>query len=288
MSDVLFSVFPNERFIDLTLYQSGYEKCDPMHGYGPNIRNHFLFHYIISGKGTFRANDKNLDYTDYALSGGCGFFIEPGYVNHYWADGDDPWEYIWVEFDGLRARAYVEAAGLSHAHPVYRPENPEDGAKLQENMFAIVKADNGASLYQIGYLYLFVDTLIRTSQSRKQALGGKLREFYAREAINYIEHHYAENITVEELAEICRLDRSYFGKVFKSAVGQPPQEFLLRYRMEKAAEALELTSESIADISVSVGYANALHFSRAFKSVYGMSPREYRQKNKLMEKRWRE
>ncbi len=87
------------------------------------------------------------------------------------------------------------------------------------------------------------------------------------------------------MAQICKLDRSYFGKVFKSVVGQPPQEFLLRYRMEKAAEALMLTSSAIADISVSVGYANSLHFSRAFKSVYGISPREYRRKNKLMDGR---
>lgn len=285
MSDVLFSVFPNERFIDLTLYQSGYEKCMPMHGYGPSVRNHFLFHYIISGKGVLRANDKKMNSIDYPLSGGSGFFIEPGYVNHYWADSEEPWEYIWIEFDGLRARSYVEAAGLSYAHPVYRPEKPEDGIKLLDEMFAIVKAQNASTLYQIGHLYLFVDTLIHTSQSRKQVLGGKLREFYAREAINYIEQHYAENITVEELARTCQLDRSYFGKVFKSAVGQPPQEFLLRYRMEKAAEALVITSEAIADISVSVGYANSLHFSRAFKSVYGVSPREFRQKNKLMDKK---
>lgn len=284
MQNVLFSIFPNERFMDLTLYQNGYEKCIPMHGYGPSVRNHFLFHYIISGKGTLWANDKNMNCTEYHLSGGSGFLIEPGYVNHYWADKDDPWEYIWIEFGGMRANTYVEAAGLSHANPIYYPEKPEDGASLQERMFAIIGAGEASTLYQIGHLYLFMDALISTSQTRKQALGGKLREFYVREAINYIEHHYAENITVEELASACKLDRSYFGKVFKSVVGQPPQEFLLRYRMEKAAEELMLTSVAISDISSSVGYSNSMHFSRAFKSVYGISPREYRRKNKLMDR----
>lgn len=184
----------------------------------------------------------------------------------------------------MRANTYVEAAGLSHANPIYYPEKPEDGANLQERMFAIIGAGEASTLYQIGHLYLFMDALISTSQTRKQALGGKLREFYVREAINYIEHHYAENITVEELANACKLDRSYFGKVFKSVVGQPPQEFLLRYRMEKAAEELMLTSVAISDISSSVGYSNSMHFSRAFKSVYGISPREYRRKNKLMDR----
>lgn len=81
---------------------------------------------------------------------------------------------------------------------------------------------------------------------------------------------------------MCKLDRSYFGKIFKKVLGQPPQEFLIHYRMAKAADALIIGSESIGDIGASVGYPNLLHFSRAFKGVYGMPPREYRQKNKIV------
>lgn len=89
---------------------------------------------------------------------------------------------------------------------------------------------------------------------------------------------------MEELAKFCRLDRSYFGKVFKSVMGQSPQEFLIHYRMEKATELLVLTNNSVGDVGMAVGYANSLHFSRAFKGVYGVSPREYRQKYKLLER----
>ena len=67
-------------------------------------------------------------------------------------------------------------------------------------------------------------------------------------------------------------------------VGQSPQEFLIRYRMAKAADALIIDNDSIGDVGASVGYPNLLHFSRAFKSIYGMSPREYRQKNKIIDR----
>jgi AraC-like DNA-binding protein len=65
-------------------------------------------------------------------------------------------------------------------------------------------------------------------------------------------------------------------------IGQSPQDFLIRYRMSKATSLLTSTSLSIGDISVQVGYPNQLHFSRAFRNIYGMSPRQYRQQNKLL------
>ncbi len=284
MTNNLFSVFQDERFMDLTIYQYGYEKCEPLHSFGPYVRNNYLFHYVISGKGVLHANDEK-DHTGvYNISAGSGFLIEPGYVNLYYADSEEPWEYIWVEFGGLRAKECVELAGLSYKSPVYRLVDPQYGEYLLNEMFTIVKSQNASSMELIGHLYLFLDGLIKYSASKKQLQGGKLSEFYAREAVVYIEHNYAQNITVEDIAKKCRLDRSYFGKVFKKVVGQSPQEFLIHYRMEKAADALIIDNDSISDIGAAVGYPNLLHFSRAFKSVYGVSPREYRQKNKIIDR----
>ena len=91
-------------------------------------------------------------------------------------------------------------------------------------------------------------------------------------------------ITVEDMAQRLNLDRSYFGKVFKETMGIAPQEFLIRYRMSRAAELLKTSDITIKDISIQVGYPNQLHFSRAFKNVYGISPRAYRQNNRIIKK----
>ncbi len=239
---------------------------------------------MISGKGCLHANDEKGDATYYDIQEGNGFIIEPGYINTYYADNDQPWEYVWLEFGGLRAKECVELAGLSHKSPVYSLSDPEYGKILKERMMTIVRSQNASNLEMIGYLYLFVDCLIKYSASKRQLQGGKLSEFYAREAVVYIEHNYDKNITVEDIAKKCKLDRSYFGKVFKNVVGESPQEFLIHYRMTKAADALIIGDESVGDIGASVGYPNLLHFSRAFKGVYGMSPREYRQKNKIIDR----
>ena len=58
MHEYLFSIFPNEKFIDLGLYQYGWERCAPAHQFGPAARTHYLFHYVISGTGLLMAQDK--------------------------------------------------------------------------------------------------------------------------------------------------------------------------------------------------------------------------------------
>ena len=83
--------------------------------------------------------------------------------------------------------------------------------------------------------------------------GGRLRDFYIHEAITFVEQNFQNNISVEDIADNCGLNRSYFGKIFKESVGRTPQEFLLNYRMTKAAELLKLTPLSIGDISKAVG-----------------------------------
>ena len=98
-----FSVFPSMNFVDLGLYQFGREYCEPAHSYGPAIRNHYLFHYILSGKGTFMWQDGKRRENKAVLKAGQGFLISPGQITTYVADDRIPWEYCWLEFDGLRS-----------------------------------------------------------------------------------------------------------------------------------------------------------------------------------------
>ena len=104
MDDILFSIFPNKNFIDLGLYQYGWEHCAPAHSFGPSSRNHYLFHYVISGSGTLMANDSKGITQTYEIKSGQGFLIFPKQITTYIADTEDPWEYTWLEFDGLRVK----------------------------------------------------------------------------------------------------------------------------------------------------------------------------------------
>jgi len=283
MNDLLFSVFPSENFVDMSLFQCGREKCSPAHSFGPAARNHYLFHYVISGTGRLLAYDKNGDTKEYSIKSMQGFMIFPDQITTYIADKDMPWEYVWVEFDGLRAKAVVEAAGFSWDQPVYKARSKELRDEMMKEMNYIAENGSSSPFHLIGHLYLFLDYLTRSTESVKVNHSSKLRDFYIHEALEFIEHNFQNDISVEDIANVCGLNRSYFGKIFKEAVGKTPQEFLLSYRMVKAAELLKLTKLSIGDISSAVGYDNQLHFSRAFKSAYGVSPKKWRTEQMLNE-----
>ena len=281
MHNLIFSVFPSENFVDLGLYQFGREQCEPAHSFGPAARNHYLFHYVISGTGTLMADDSKGNTKTYSVKSMQGFMIFPGQITTYIADKELPWEYVWVEFDGLRAKSIVESAGLTMDTPIYHAQSKSLREDMMNEMLYMTQNRESSPFHLIGHLYLFLDYMMRSSAVTNIQKGSQLRDFYIHEALNFMEHNFQNDISVEDVAAVCGLNRSYFGKIFKQAVGKSPQEFLLSYRMAKAAELLKLTQFTIGDISQAVGYDNQLHFSRAFKNIYGMSPREWRNRNRI-------
>ena len=199
----------------------------------------------------------------------------------YIADHEIPWEYVWIEFDGLRAKETIELTGLSVDQPVYKARYKDLADLMKSEMLYIVSHREESPFHLIGHLYLFIDSLVRSCSLTKVNSGNGLRDFYIREAVTFIEQNFQNVISVEDIAASCGLNRSYFGKIFKRATGRTPQQFLLTYRMIKATELLKLTKLSIGDIGNAVGYANQLHFSRAFKNLYGKAPREWRNENQV-------
>ncbi|WP_130869419.1 AraC family transcriptional regulator [Intestinimonas massiliensis (ex Afouda et al. 2020)] len=281
MGDFSFSIFPNENFLDLRIYQYGYEQCSPLHSFGPFIRNHYLFHYVISGRGSLDATaEDGVTTRRYELRAGQGFLICPGLINTYFADENDPWKYVWLEFDGLRASESLRYAGLTAAQPIYRADDETKSAQVRDLMLYIAEHSEASALHLIGYLYLFVDALMQSSSTRVSAQENQLKDFYIQEAVNYIEQNYQRNLTVEEVADACRLNRSYFSKLFKENVGCPPQKFVIRVRLAKAAELMCSSNAAISEIAVRCGYSNQFHFSRAFKKHYGIPPQKWRAQNR--------
>lgn len=278
MKPGLFYLFPNENFLDLNPYQAGYSDNDHASSFGPCTRNHYLFHYVISGAGTLAADDMDGTEHKFHIHTGQGFLIFPHQVTTYWADREHPWEYVWIEFDGLYAAEIIKNSGLSMDNPVYHVQDKIIGKTLTETILEMARETDGTHFYKMSKLYLFADCLIRASggMSMPSVANVSMSDYYLQTAFLYIEKNFMNDISVESIAARCNIHRNQLLKLFKDKIGQGPQEYLIKYRMSRAAQLLLTTGLSVNEIGNAVGYANQLHFSRAFKNVYGMSPKHFR------------
>lgn len=100
-----------------------------------------------------------------------------------------------------------------------------------------------------------------------------------RPALEFMAKNFQQEISVEQLAELVHLSKSYFMNCFKKAVGIGAIEHLTQLRINAACEALLSTDQKISDIALNCGYANLSNFNRQFLKMVGCSPNQYRKKN---------
>ena len=95
------------------------------------------------------------------------------------------------------------------------------------------------------------------------------------EAVAYIHGHYMHSFTLDDLAEQHGMTTKSFSYFFHKYTGFRPIDYVIHYRMERAQELLRAGNYPVGDVAVSVGYPNALYFSRIFKRKFGVSPSAY-------------
>lgn len=95
--------------------------------------------------------------------------------------------------------------------------------------------------------------------------------------IHYMQQHFAEKITIEELAKKVRMSESNFIRVFKKDTGLTPMDYLIGIRIEKAKKLLMAGTKNITEISLLCGFSSTSHFSYSFSKHTGISPSKYRE-----------
>ena len=100
--------------------------------------------------------------------------------------------------------------------------------------------------------------------------------FIVNQATAYIEEHYAQKLTLQEVADKCYVSQWHLSKLINKYTGNTFYELLNNVRIEKAKALLNDPKLKIGDIVDMVGYSDAAHFSRVFKRIVGISANEYR------------
>lgn len=97
-------------------------------------------------------------------------------------------------------------------------------------------------------------------------------------ALRYIHEHYAEAVTMDQLADLLGCNSSYMYRLFKAEIGKSPNDYIIGVRMEQARQYLRTTQLNLREIALSVGYSDVYYFSRLFKKQFGVSPLQSRKR----------
>lgn len=217
------------------------------------------FHFPLNGKAEFNMNGNSYPFL-------------PGKVIH---GAPDKWLKTRVDA-GLSCEFFTlyyiyEGNDADHIHSPYELEigvNPQlismlwQIVKLRENWCAQSWLQAKALVYSI------LSEIFSSAQSIQQINANGVVE----DTKAYVERHYTEPHTLSELSGRYGMEGKYFSYVFKLHTGIGPIDYLIAYRLEQARKLLESTECSIQEIGKSVGYKDALYFSRQFRQHFGLSP----------------
>lgn len=260
-----------EHMTDIAIARCGTEACKPSHHFGPGVRDHYQIHYIHSGKGFYEIGGERFE-----LSEGQIFTIFPNTTVYYKADKDNPWVYTWIGFSGFSAADFISKAGLSVTSPCCDVSKSRDIKWCFEYVRNMAVSSKGREITLIGLLVFFFGVLMDLMAEKNPQTAETRQKEYVRRAVEYITENYYKKITIEDIANEVGKNRSYLGSLFTKICGMSPQDYLIKYRMDKACELLKNHRLQIGEIANSVGYSDQLLFSRMFKKTKGVSPRTYR------------
>ena len=136
---------------DLSLYQVGYEKCSENHFFGPVIRDFYVLHFVVSGKGTYRVREKNIP-----LQKGDCFLVIPNEPTYYEADHSDPYEYYWIGFHGTNSKKLMISLGFyTDDNFIFHCDGSvyEDMLSYMQELKSLYEPDEKTYLFCLGRLY---------------------------------------------------------------------------------------------------------------------------------------
>ena len=248
--------------------------------------NEFEINYIVKGMAVFSCENKSC----IAKKGDIFVFL-PNQIH-----GMTPLEENKIYYDTLLFRGEIfgnseERLVQKYIYPlnegVYSVQTPisegdngyERIKETIETIFCSVKQGDilqdilfKSKLLELFYL-LYVHGYISEGQVSKVNYSTIVRP-----ALRYIEEHFSENITVEELAESIPLSKSYFMNCFKKATGMGTIEYITQMRIKHACEKLMESDKTIMQIAFESGFRNLSNFNRLFKKNVGCSPGDYKKR----------
>lgn len=239
------------------------------------------FIYVLSGA----IEVKTLDNA-FQIAAGQGVFINKNIVHFVKRAGEChynsfifPAHFLEFSFNSP-AKAFVDSVTEIEQFQVFpftgRTDWGEKALSILRQLSELEKNKTEFYIYEVLVLLVSLWLVIRKNITLPPEQQENIMNIRMQKFLRYIEQHYPEDLTLEDLAASANVSKTECLRCFKLSLQTTPYKYLVEYRLSKAALLLKKTDEPIGSIVSSVGFHQLSHFGKCFKEKTGYSPREYR------------
>jgi len=241
-------------------------------------RDHFPGHELIlclCGSGWVRVAGRV-----HPVNAGQFVWINCHHPHEHGADRREPWEVYWIRVEGPKLAQMCEILSVASA-PVFTDFNAGSAAAIYGELFDLIPSDQPEAPALTHAAIARLIALAFCARQRQPGTTEPAVPLVLQKAVERMKLFYFERHRVDDLAALAGMSASHFSRVFKAAFGTSPIDWLRRERISQAKRRLAETDDAIKEIAGQVGYADRFFFSKDFKQLAGLTPREFRDRERF-------
>lgn len=233
----------------------------------------YLFFIVLDGSGILIYDDM-----EYHLSAGDCVFIDCK-KSYSHRSSNKLWTLRWAHFYGPNMNAIYEKYAERGGSPVFHPADLQPFLALLAQLFEIANSSDHVRDMRISEKITSLLTLLMAEswQPESKAHTGSKKQSL-QHVKDYLDQHYREKITLDNLADTFFINKFYLTRIFKEQFGISVNNYLAQVRITHAKQLLRFSDLTIEQIGRECGIDEPAYFARVFKKVEGTAPGEYRRK----------
>jgi len=253
----------------LTVVCGGCEHCQPDYRINRSDFPFYCIEFVARGKGALILRDSKC-----ALFAGRVFSYGPGIAHLITTESDDPLVKYFVDFIGPDAGKLLQKYGPVPGH-VIQVASPEVILRIFDDL---IKNGGTDSPYTPLLCATILQQLILKTAETAVVEHAHITAAFStyQSSRELIRKNCLTLRSLDEIAEKCRIDNAYLCRLFKRFDSQSPYQYLMRLKMNVAAQRLQAPNALVKEVAYELGFGDPFHFSRVFKRVFGMSPSTFK------------
>ena len=231
----------------------------------------YLFLVVLKGSGSLTYEGVSYDLS----AGDCGFVDCRRAYSHQ--SSKDLWTLKWVHFYGPNMTGIYEKYVERGGRPVFRPDDPGLCVELLDQLYQIADSpDYIRDMHIVEKITSLLAFLMAESwhPEHNTHMGSKRQSI--QQVKEYLDEHYKERITLDELAGRFFINKFYLTRIFKEQFGTSVNSYLAQVRVTHAKQLLRFSDMTVEEVGRQCGIDEPAYFARVFKKVEGTAPGEYR------------